>query len=133
MYQVLIEKATSIPRRAGYTDFTGHYDPSLFEMHEFDEPPNGLEVLPFLSPDQQIAAGRQALTDLYLSAPLNLQKLFAIILAQVFPALDMKAYDLAIALVQDVDISVVQDDTERALADSLKGQILAGLAGLKTI
>lgn len=133
MYQVVIEKATGVIRRAGYTDFMDSVDPDLFEIQTYDDKPSGLMVQPFLTPEEQIALGRRAMSDLYLSAPIALQKVFAPVLAQVFPALDMRAYDLAIALVEEAPLSVVSDADMLTLAQAVQSQILDNLNQLKAL
>jgi hypothetical protein len=54
-------------------------------------------------------------------------------LAQVFPALDMRAYDLAIVLVKEADLSVVAKADLQTLAQNIQNQLLVSLQGLKTL
>jgi hypothetical protein len=134
----------SVIIKGGFCEFEAHlneageiverqFDAAVYEQIELPERPVNLVITPLPTTDQRIVAGRSALRERFLKAPLSLRKAFAKVMAEVRSALDMGDFELAEALVEAVDLSVLMDPNESELAQGIKTELLGGLAQFKTL
>src|SRR5687767_9098654 len=92
-FQTAVELATGKVREAGYTDLTSrseYSDPLLFRIDHYTSTPQDLVVEAFPSRQALIKNIRDGLVQQFNAGPLNLRKVFAPFMAQVFSALELE-------------------------------------------